>query len=203
MNSDPKDPRSIQLRQILDEVTDLTSSPLYPYRIENGYRPVVGQGNHYAKIMFVGEAPGENEAKTGHPFCGASGRILDELLVSISLKREDVYVTNVVKDRPPKNRDPEPQEIALYGPFLEKQIEIIQPDVVATLGRHSMVYIMNTYGLAGRLASISLIHGQKFAIKTSTRNITYIPLYHPAVALYGASKKPMLLEDFQLLKEFV
>jgi len=90
---------------------------------------VIGEGSHFSKIMFVGEAPGRNEAKTGRPFCGAAGKILDDLLGSVAIKREDVYITNIVKDRPPQNRDPLPEEIDSYGPFLDRQIEIIQPKV--------------------------------------------------------------------------
>ena len=115
--------RTEQLRAIKDAIVNLTESPLYQYRVDNGYYPVIGQGSHYAKIMFIGEAPGKNEAETGRPFCGASGRVLDELLASIDLKREDVYVTNIVKDRPPENRDPQKKEIELYSPFLVQQIE--------------------------------------------------------------------------------
>jgi uracil-DNA glycosylase len=103
MNSDV---RTQQLRQIRDEVISLASSPLYAERQKNGVYPVIGEGDHYAKIMFVGEAPGRNEAKTGRPFVGAAGKILDELLVSAGIERKDVYITNIVKDRPPFNRDP-------------------------------------------------------------------------------------------------
>jgi DNA polymerase len=137
--------RTEQLRSIKDAVVNLTESPLYAYRTENNYFPVIGQGNHYADIMFIGEAPGKNEAEQGRPFCGASGRVLDELLASIDLQREDVYVTNIVKDRPPENRDPHKGEIALYAPFLEQQIDIIQPNVIATLGRFSMEFILKKY----------------------------------------------------------
>ncbi|MEL6151586.1 MAG: uracil-DNA glycosylase, partial [Chloroflexota bacterium] len=121
-----------QMKAIRDAIVNLTDSPLYEYRTENGYYPVIGQGAHDAKIVFIGEAPGENEAKTGRPFCGASGRVLDELLASVGIDRETVYVTNIVKDRPPKNRDPRKDEIALYAPFLDQQIDIIQPEVIAT-----------------------------------------------------------------------
>ena len=93
------------LKKIKDEIINLTSSPLYAYRVANKYFPVIGEGSHLAKIMFVGEAPGETEAKTGRPFCGRAGKILDELLASIGIDRKDVYVTNIVKDRPPSNRD--------------------------------------------------------------------------------------------------
>src|SRR5690606_35954044 len=127
------DPRAIQLAALGEEVHNLTTSPLYAFRQTHNYKPVIGEGRADAAIMFIGEAPGESEAKSGRPFVGASGRVLDELLASIGLDRSEVYITNVVKDRPPENRDPSPQEIALYTPFLIRQIDIIQPRVIVTL----------------------------------------------------------------------
>jgi uracil-DNA glycosylase family 4 len=116
---------------------------------------VIGEGSHFADIMFVGEAPGKNEAIQGRPFVGASGKFLNELLLGVGIKREDVYITNIVKDRPPENRDPTPEEIEMYGPFLDRQIDIIQPKVIATLGRFSMVYIMKKFGLDFEIEPIS------------------------------------------------
>ena len=194
--------RTDQLKKIRDEIWALKESPLYKERIKNNYYPVIGEGNHRAKIMFVGEAPGKNEAETGRPFCGASGRILDELLASISVSREKVYITNIVKDRPPLNRDPNPQEIEIYALFLNRQIEIIKPKVVATLGRFSMDYIMKRFGLEKELQSISRIHGKIFEADTSYGGIKIIPLYHPAVAVYNAQTKDVLKKDFEILKEF-
>lgn len=110
-----------QMKAIRDEVLALTNSPLYSYRTENKYYPVIGEGNHEAKIMFVGEAPGRNEAKTGRPFCGAAGRVLDSLLEHVGIPRKSVYITNIIKDRPPQNRDPLQGEIEIYGPFLDKR----------------------------------------------------------------------------------
>ncbi|OGK18976.1 hypothetical protein A3D80_03700 [Candidatus Roizmanbacteria bacterium RIFCSPHIGHO2_02_FULL_40_13b] len=201
--NDSTDTRYSALKQIRDELLDFKESPLFEYRKKNGFHPVIGEGNHYANIMFIGEAPGENEAKQARPFCGASGRILDELLASIDLKREDVYVTNVVKDRPPENRDPSPEEIELYTPFLDRQIDIIQPKVLATLGRFSMKYIMDKFELFMESGPISKLHGQIFEAPSSWGTVKIIPLLHPAVALYGASKKGVLLADFKVLKEFV
>lgn len=198
-----KDERYKKLKAIRDELVLFKKSPLYEYRTNNSFHPVIGEGNHYAHIMFVGEAPGENEAKQGKPFCGASGRILDELLKSIDVARSDVYVTNIVKDRPPDNRDPLPAEIELYAPFLDRQIEIIQPKVIATLGRFSMQYIMNRLGLQLELGPISALHGHVFKAKMSYGTVNILPLYHPAVALYTASKKVELLKDFQMLKKFL
>jgi len=194
------DKKSEELKKIRDEVLNLKESPLYEYRNENNYFPVIGEGSHDAKIMFVGEAPGQNEAKTARPFCGAAGKILDELLASISLERKSVYVTNLVKDRPQDNRDPEPNEINLYGPYLKRQIEIIQPKVIATLGRHSMKYIFENYGLSSVLASVSKIHGSAFTGKTSYGDITVVALYHPAAALYNGTLRAVMKEDFKVLK---
>lgn len=188
------------LKKIKDEVVELKGSPLYKERIKNKVFPVIGEGSHYAKIMFVGEAPGRNEAETGRPFCGAAGKVLDELLASISLDRKEVYVTNIVKDRPTLNRDPSPEEIKLYAPFLDRQISIIQPRVVATLGRFSMDYIMRRLGLESQLKSISQIHGQMFEAKTDYGAVKIIPLYHPAVALYNRGQMETLKKDFQTLK---
>src|SRR3990172_11500555 len=154
------------LKAIKDEILGLVSSPLYKERIKNKYFPVIGEGNHSAWIMFIGEAPGENEAKTGRPFCGRAGKVLDELLVSAGIARKDVYVTNIVKDRPPGNRDPYPDEIEIYAPFLDRQIEIIKPKVIATLGRFSMQYVMNRYGLEWEIAPISVLHGKVFQGRT-------------------------------------
>ena len=188
--------RSESLKKIKDEILDLKVSPLYGYRVENKYFPVIGEGSHTASIMFIGEAPGENEAKTGKPFCGRAGKVLDILLESVGIERKDVYVTNIVKDRPPKNRDPLPEEIEIYAPFLDRQIEIISPRVIATLGRFSMQYVMHRYGLDFELDSISKIHGQTF----ETSNFKLVPLYHPAAAIYNQHLLDTLKEDFKALK---
>jgi len=192
-----------EMKKIKDEIVALTSSPLYQYRKANNYFPVIGEGSHDAKIMFIGEAPGKNEAETGRPFCGRSGKFLDELLSSINLPRESVYITNIVKDRPHENRDPLPEEIALYGPFLERQIEIIKPKVLATLGRFSMQYIMTLFKASETQPTISKVHGKVFEITTNYGRINIIPLYHPAVAIYNQGSKAELFEDFKILKKYV
>ena len=190
------------LRQIRDEVVALSESPLYSYRTENKYFPVIGEGSHQAKIMFIGEAPGRNEAKTGRTFCGSAGKILDTLLGEVGLKREEVYVTNIVKDRPQNNRDPLPEEIKIYGPFLERQIAIIQPQVIATLGRYSIVYIMEKLGLADKLKPISELHGQEFVAETEYGKVYIVPLYHPAAAIYNQGLIETLKQDFKILEKF-
>ena len=196
------------MKKIRDELLVFKESPLYAYRTENKFFPVVGEGSHDATIMFVGEAPGLNEAKTGRPFCGAAGKFLDELVGSIGGKREQVYITNIVKYRPPENRDPTPEEIELYAPFLDKQIEIIRPKVIATLGRHSMGYVMRHFGLDLELEPISKIHGRGFQTELKladgkTQPLSIVTLYHPAAALYNGGMRDTLKKDFEVLKEYV
>lgn len=188
------------LKKVKDDVVALESSPLFQYRKENNYLPVIGEGSHAAKIMFVGEAPGENEAKTGRPFCGRAGKVLDSLLESVGIERKDVYVTNIVKDRPPGNRDPFPEEIEMYAPFLDRQIEGIKPEIVATLGRFSMQYVMNRYGLEWELGPISTLHGKEFETEMSWGKMKVVPLYHPAAAIYNVHLMDTLKEDFKILK---
>ena len=186
------------MRAIRDQVITV-GGELMAERVRNGTFPVLGEGSHEARILFVGEAPGKNEAETGRPFCGAAGRVLDELIASLGLKREDVYITNVVKDRPPNNRDPRPEEIELYAPFLDHQIDVIRPKVIATLGRFSMDYVMRRYGLEHQVESISRIHGKVFKTQMEWGSMYVVPLFHPAVALYRASQKAELLEDAKVL----
>ncbi len=191
------------LKEVRNEVLDLTDSPLYEYRTKNKYFPVIGEGSHSAKIMFVGEAPGRNEAKTGKPFCGRAGEVLNELLLHAGIKREDVYITNIVKDRPQENRDPTQEEIQIYGPFLDRQIDILQPSIIASLGRYSMVYIMEKFKLHDALKPISAMHGKVFLTEASYGPVTIIPLYHPAVAVYNVHMKGALMEDFKVLNQFI
>ena len=188
-----------KMKQIRDEVVALTGG-LADYRRENNYRAVLGEGSHDAAIMFVGEAPGQNEAKQGRPFCGAAGKLLDKLLEGISIPRESVYITNIVKDRPPSNRDPLPSEIELYAPFLDRQIAVIQPKCIATLGRFSMEYIMRKFGLTSELEPISKAHGKSYEAETDWGKIKIIPQYHPAAAIYNQSLVETLKKDFQILK---
>jgi DNA polymerase len=133
---------------------------------------------------------------------GPAGRFLDELLASVGIKREDVYITNIVKDRPPMNRDPLPSEIEIYAQFLDRQIEIIRPKIIATLGRFSMEYIMNVFGLSANLDAISKLHGKVFEARAPYGTIHIIPLYHPAAAIYNQHLKETLKKDFQILTQF-
>lgn len=197
---DMSEGKTAQMKKIKDEVLVLTASPLFSYRKENKYFPVIGEGSHEAKIMFVGEAPGRNEAKTGRPFCGTAGKVLDQLLAHVGIKRESVYITNIVKDRPQENRDPTSEEIEIYGPFLDRQIEIIQPKVICALGRYSMGYIMEKFNLKDKIEPISKMHGKAYDSKTTYGPIKVVCLYHPCVAVYNPTKLPELKRDFDILK---
>jgi DNA polymerase len=170
---------------------------------------VTGHGNSEAEIVFIGEAPGKKEDELGIPFVGAAGKFLDEMLEEIKLKRENIYITNIVKYRPLNNRDPLPEEIEVYGPFLDRQIKIIQPRIIATLGRYAMTYIMPKFGLTEELDVISKNHGKVFAVPPKalaewgwkTREVKVVALYHPAVAVYNSHTKDQLKKDFQILKD--
>jgi uracil-DNA glycosylase len=192
-----------KMERIAEAVEKLTQSPLYEYRTENNYQPVIGDGDLDANIVFIGEAPGENEAKSGKPFVGAAGRVLSELLESIGIKREDVYITNIVKDRPPKNRDPKPDEIELYKPFLGEQIDIIRPKVIVPLGRFSMDFILDLFGMAEKGQKISALHGKVLQAKTPYGDIAVVPLFHPAVGFYNQNQREDLRNDIKSLEQFV
>ena len=191
------------MKVIRDEILRLTTSPLYEYRTSNDYHPVIGEGDHDADVMFIGEAPGKNEAIHGRPFCGAAGKTLDELLKGIGIDRGNVYITNIVKDRPPENRDPLPAEIECYAPFLNRQIEIIQPKVIVTLGRYAMNYIMKEFDLDFDIEPISAAHGKVYTADTPYGAVSIIPQYHPAAAIYNRSLIETLAEDFKVIKKTV
>ena len=146
---------------------------------------VFGDGNPDAELVFIGEAPGKNEDQQGLPFVGAAGKFLEEMLNLIGLKRSNVYITNIVKYRPPENRDPFPDEKAAFLPFLRSQLEVIKPKLVVTLGRHSMDSLLP--GL-----QISKVHGQPKRYKGQV----YLPLFHPAAALYNGAMRQTLIDDF-------
>lgn len=156
---------------------------------ESATQLVMGHGNPTADIVFIGEAPGKNEDLQGIPFVGAAGKFLDEMLAEADLVRSDVYITNIVKYRPPNNRDPRPDEKKAFWPFLIEELQIIQPRIIVTLGRHSMEYFLPD-------KKITQIHGQPKRIAFGDGKIIIMPLYHPAAALYNGDLKATLLEDF-------
>jgi uracil-DNA glycosylase len=149
---------------------------------------VFGAGSPDADIVFIGEAPGKNEDLKGVPFVGAAGKFLDEMLGMINLKREDIYITNIVKYRPPDNRDPLPEEKAEFLPYLQEQLAIIKPKIIITLGRHSMECFLP--GL-----KISQCHGQP---KRKDGQV-YLPLFHPAAALYNGGMRQTVIDDFMTI----
>ena len=157
---------------------------------------VMGDGNADADIVFIGEAPGKNEDLQGKPFVGAAGKFLDEMLAAADLRRSYVYITNIVKYRPPNNRDPLPEEKRQFWPYLMRQLEIIQPKAVLTLGRHS------GGGFIPGLR-ISQDHGQPRRVRLHELEFVVIPLYHPAAALYNGSMRQTLIDDFMRAAAFV
>lgn len=161
----------------------------YKDRINNS---VPGEGSANAKLMFVGEAPGKNEDLTGQPFCGASGRILDECLSNIGLSRSDVFITSILKYRPPENRDPRPDEIKASISFLKRQIDIIDPKIIVLLGRFALNIFFPDQ-------NISSIHGQM--LKKADRY--YLPIFHPATVLYNGKTKPQYMEEFSRLNHLL
>jgi DNA polymerase len=185
--------RQTQLEQIR---TDIIKQNICPDLAQAATNLVMSRGNPNAEIVFIGEAPGKNEDLQGQPFVGAAGKFLDEMLRGINLTIDDVYITNIVKYRPPNNRDPLPGEKKAFWPFLVRELAIIQPKIVVTLGRHSMEYF-----LPGQF--ISKIHGQPKRITFGSQKLVILPLYHPAAALYNGSLKQTLIEDFENVPEII
>lgn len=157
---------------------------------------VFGEGNPDAKIMFIGEGPGYWEDQKGRPFVGNAGAFLNQLLQSIKLPREDVFITNVINYRPPGNRDPLPEEIGAFRPYIDKMIEVIKPKMIVTLGRFSMAKF-----LPG--VKVSNIHGKPQTVVWQGREITVVPMYHPAAGLRNGEIKRRSIEDFQKLPEIL
>lgn len=155
--------------------------------------PVMGNGNPKSEIVFIGEAPGEKENETGIPFVGQAGKFLETLLASIGMKREDIYVTNVVKFRPPDNRDPTPEEKEACFPFLTMELAIIKPKVLVPLGRHALAHFFPKLGIGDA-------HGKAHALKDGT---VVFPIYHPAAALHNPGLRDALFADFKALKDFL
>ncbi len=177
-----------ELETLAEQIRRCTLCPLHKGRTQ----AVPGEGPEDAEIVFIGEAPGFHEDRQGRPFVGASGQFLDELLQHIGLDRAKVYITNVIKCRPPGNRDPLPEEIAACRPYLDRQLEIIRPKMVVTLGRFSMArYFPN--------ARISQIHGKPKKIG----GVLYYPMYHPAAALHQPSLRRTVEEDMKRIPELL
>ncbi len=188
----------------LDELKQsVIDDGITPDLAQSATQLVFGDGNIDSAVVLIGEAPGKNEDLQGKPFVGASGKFLNEMLEMIGLKREDVYITNIVKYRPPENRDPTPEEKKAFLPYLQSQLEIIQPKVIVTLGRHSMNCFLPDL-------QISKVHGQPKRVRLSlkkdsddTLEVVILPLYHPAAALYNGSQRQVLIDDFALIPSII
>jgi uracil-DNA glycosylase family 4 len=178
-----------EVLELHGRVRACTACPLHLTRIQAvpGYGPVT------ARVMAVGEAPGENEDREGKPFVGAAGRLLTSLLESVGLDRRDIYITNIVKCRPPRNRDPEPIEVESCSHFLDEQLELLQPDVILLLGRHALMRLLPGAGGISRLHGERLLHNDR----------VFVPLYHPAAALYNAALKETLEEDMRRVRGYL
>lgn len=161
---------------------------------------VFGEGSISSGLLLIGEAPGANEDETGKPFCGRAGKILDELLAKAGMKRGDVYIANILKCRPPGNRNPKDEEIKACNDNLDQQINLIKPKVIGCLGNFSTKWVMGKFGLENKVQGISKIHGQVFIAPASQDSIKIVPLYHPAVVVYNANTFPALEKDFNMLK---
>lgn len=192
-----------RLKEVRMDLIRATDSPLYAYRTKQRYFPVFGDGYADANIMVIGQAPGEKEAKEGVVFTGPSGEVLDSLLESIELKREDIFISNIVLDRTPDNRDPLPEELAYYETFLDRMIEIIQPRVIVPLGAYAMTYILKKFDLPEKKQRIGQLHGKLIQTQTTYGDLHILPMYHPANTLYNPSQKTVLREDFAKLKMFI
>jgi len=173
------------MNQVVKEILECRKCDLWKSR----RNPVPGEGSLDAKIMFIGEAPGYWENVKGRPFVGAAGKLLDKLLAGIGLSREEVFIGNILKCRPPGNRDPQPEEVYACTPYLDRQIR--------TLGRYASAYIFSKAGIS--FSGISKVHGKVYHAEVLDLDVTLIPMYHPAVALYNAKLQSALEEDFRIL----
>lgn len=174
----------------LDKIRQtIIENNICPELAQNATNLVMGDGNIDAEIVIIGEAPGKKEDELGLPFVGAAGKFLNDMLAQAGMERADVFITNIVKYRPPNNRDPLQGEKHAFLPFLLKQLEIIQPKVVITLGRHSMEYFLPD-------KKIGQVHGVAHRIEVGNQQLLIVPLYHPAAALYNGSLRQTLIDDF-------
>jgi uracil-DNA glycosylase len=177
----------------LDQIkADILSKNICPDLAKTAKQLVFGEGNPDADIVFVGEAPGKKEDEQGVPFVGASGSFLGEMLALINLRREDIYITNIVKYRPPNNRDPLQSEKEAFLPFLQAQLQVIKPKLIVTLGRHSMDAVLP-----------GLKIGQAHGILIEQKGTYYLPLFHPAAALYNGGLRQTLIEDFNKIPNII
>ena len=190
-----------ELQKIRQDILDKLSCPLK----DAATNMVFGKGNPQAKIFFVGEAPGEQEDLQGLPFVGRAGKELDKLLHTIGLTISDVYIANILKYRPPKNRNPTAQEMLSHTPYLVRQIKAVNPRVIVTLGNFSTRFVLNDFCVKGmnKIEGISLLHGQKKEIKIDDKQYVIIPLYHPAAMLYRPQLREVMKKDFKKIQTII
>ena len=181
---------STQAEDSLEKISNEVVSCRKCRLCETRKKAVPGEGSSNARVMFVGEAPGEQEDIQGRPFVGAAGKLLTELLASVNLGREEVYITNIAKCRPPNNRPPRKDEAAACRPYLERQITLIQPSVICPMGNSAIHALINSHD------PVTEVHGIPFEVGGKT----YFPMYHPAAALYTFSLREVMLEDFRKLR---
>jgi DNA polymerase len=188
------DRAALQLASVARDASTCTACGLFETRTQ----VVPGEGSPSATLVFVGEAPGAREDRAGRPFVGASGRLLDDLLASIGLRREEVFILNTVKCRPPENRNPQRSEIAACAPLLTRQLQALQPRVIATLGRHALAVFAPS-------AKIAEVHGRPYAQTAGSHqgDAVLFPLYHPAAALHNGSLRPTLERDMAALRAYL
>lgn len=180
-----------------ERLADLKKRMLDDVRLplrEGATQLVFGEGNPDTKVYFLGEAPGYYEDKQGRPFVGLAGQLLDKLIVSLGLTRNDVYISNVVRFRPPANRDPEPSEIAAFQKYVDEEIGIIEPKIIVTLGRFSMNKFLPD-------VKISQVHGKAFKVRFKDKDMLVLPMYHPAAALRSGGVMAQLKDDFLQIKK--
>jgi len=186
------------MKVVEDEVKNCKRCELWKTR----RKAVPGEGNLNTSLMFIGEAPGYWEDVKGRPFVGAAGKLLDSLLNGIGLSRETVYITNVVKCRPPENRDPLPIEVETCTPYLNRQIQIIQPKIIVTLGRHATSYVLSTAGVK-ETTGITRLRGRVYTTKLFGTSVSVLPMFHPAAVLHNPKYRDSLERDFNLLKSML
>ena len=184
----------MSIEEIAEEIKNCKKCNLWGSR----HNTVPGEGDPNAKIMIVGEAPGRSEDMQGRPFVGPAGKILDRLLAGIGVERKSVFITSVLKCRPPGNRNPTEEEIQACAPFLNKQIKAISPAIVCTIGNVATQHMMQAFGL--KPESIGQVHGRVFPINTLELHFKLLPTYHPAAIIYNPGLEQMLRRDFELLR---
>ena len=182
------------MASIIEEIKNCRKCGLWKSR----RNPVPGDGSLNSPVVFVGEAPGYWEDVKGKPFVGAAGRLLDEVLRGIGLSREDVYITNILKCRPPGNRDPRPEEVRVCTPYLDRQLEVIKPRFIVTLGRHSAMYILSKIGV--EVSGITRVRGKIYETELWGQRVKIIPTFHPAAALYNIGLRKYIERDMKLLR---